>query len=182
MQLATNDGISCDLCGTEYRTDFGYYSFDIRKLQTVADRRMPLQRIFHEPIAASIDVCGLCFGHIQEQIIANNAKLISDKRRVVKTTMCDMSGATLQGTYTYFHVNVVKVDVKMRGQNPVCAKCQTATTGKTCPKCQSTEVIVPASVTTVDRFVELYVSQLIFDAWQARIIELRNKPSEWTGK
>ena len=45
MQLKDRDGIACDICGTSYRTDFRYYSFDIRNIAVNNNLRPPISSI-----------------------------------------------------------------------------------------------------------------------------------------
>ncbi len=184
MQLSDKTGISCDNCGTSYQQDFVYYSFDIRSI-TVTDNRKPsLEMIHHANITFSLDICTNCYDKIKDEIIKQNSKIISNKRRVRIETVCELSGKVLVGNYTYYHVNITRVNVKTTGQPNICVGCkaQTFENDKPCIKCKGIKFLRPAILSLDDRHVEFSICEEIYKKFTETVISIRRVASQWSSK
>lgn len=178
MQLKERDGIACDQCGTQYKMDFTYYSWDFRPVAVHQGHRPNLNHIFRTQISFSLDICTACFDKFSKIIVDNYAKGMDQKGRFVT---CEFTGNKLTGTFNYYHVEVVKVDVKMTGQPNICVKCQTKThdENKTCTNCGGTEFVKPASINQQKRFVELNVSEEAFQTLREKAESIRKAAGQW---
>jgi hypothetical protein len=184
MHLSTKDGIACDQCGTSYRHDFLYYSLDCRLVQVDANRRPPLEEIHQSTIVSSLDICPACFEKLKDTLVQQYSKIMSPQRRARVEVYCELSGLAMAGTYTFYHVNVIKVDVKTTGQPLTCAKCRTPTLDgkKPCPKCQNTKFIKPSVVTTDERFVEFNICDDIYRKFTDAASKLRQMAGQWSSQ
>jgi len=178
MQLKDRDGIACDHCGTQYKNDFLYYSWDFRPVSVINGQRPPLNHIFRTQTCFSLDICTACFEKFKQQIIANYREGM-DKKGLF--TICELSGTKLTGTYNYYHIEVVRVNVRMTGQPNICTKCQQRTfeTDKICPKCKGTDFIRPAAMNLDKRFVELNISEEAYQTLRERAEQTRKVAGEW---
>jgi len=175
MQLKERDGIACDLCGTSYKTDFTYYSFDIRLLNVNNDMRPPLNSIFTHDVVFSLDVCEKCMDEM--------ANTIKKKHKAMrKGICCDLTGKTMNGTFEYYHCQVTKALIKMTGQPNVCVNCnyQTQDDDKLCPQCNGDEFLRPAAVQSDDRYVDLDISEEAYKELVDKAINMRKIAGEWT--
>lgn len=118
MQLASKDGIGCDLCGMTCRSDFTYYSYDFHHVEVYGNSRPDLGSILSSPTIFSLDVCPVCFDGHRKTLIANYAKILSPKRRVVTGVHCELTGQLMVGTYEYYYTEVTKVTVRSVGGKP----------------------------------------------------------------
>jgi hypothetical protein len=184
MQLAERDGIACDHCGTTYRHDFTYYSFDFRSVAVTDNRKPSLEIIFSSQVIFSIDTCSACFDKVKNLVIQNYNKIMSPQRRVRVETVCELSGEIMVGSYTYYHIEVIKVDVKTIGQPNVCIQCKTKTfdDGKPCSKCGSVRFIRPAIVAADRRFVELAVCENMYKRLTETAATIRQVAGQWATK
>ena len=175
MQLKERDGIACDLCGTSYKTDFTYYSFDIRLLNVNDDMRPSLNSIFTYNVVFSLDVCEKC--------MAEMAETIKKKHKALrKGICCDLTGKTMNGTFEYYHCQVTKALVKMTGQPNICVNCnyQAQDDGKVCPQCDGDEFLRPASIQSDDRYVDLDISEEAYKELVDKAMNMRKIAGEWT--
>ena len=175
MQLKERDGIACDLCGTSYKTDFTYYSFDIRLLNVNNDMRPSLNSIFTHDVVFSLDVCEKCMDEM--------ANTIKKKHKAMrKGICCDLTGKTMNGTFEYYHCQVTKALIKMTGQPNVCVNCnyQTQDDDKLCPQCNGDEFLRPAAVQSDDRYVDLDISEEAYKELVDKAINMRKIAGEWT--
>jgi hypothetical protein len=182
MQLKERNGIACDHCGTTYRHDFLYYSFDIRYVAVIANRRPSLDMIFQTNIIFSLDICSICFDKISADIVKNYSKILSAQRRTRIETVCEISGAVLLGDYIYYHINVTKATVRTSGQPHICVKCKTKTMEPTkpCSKCQGSNFYCPASVSAIDRFVEVNISEEVYKRFTELAGKMRQVAGQWS--
>lgn len=182
MQLSDRSGISCDLCGVNYRQDFTYYSFDFRPVTVVDNRRPSLDMIFSTTVSSSLDVCGACFKQITDTVITHNKSQMSDKRRQQIHVNCELTGNKLIGSYTYYYCCVATVHVQMAGQPNVCVKCKTPThtEDKTCQKCGHNQFIKPASVHMDQRSVEFNVCEEGFATLREKAENVRKLAGQWS--
>jgi hypothetical protein len=187
MQLKDRDGIACDQCGTTYKTDFLYYSFDFRLVPVQENRKPSIQQVFNLQIVFSLDICTQCFEGIKQKVVENYAKTMTPNVKLRGRTqvgvVCELTGEKLAGTFAYYHCNVVRVEVKMSGQPNVCVKCQKQTfeSDQAC-KCGSTDFIRPADTKVEDRFVEINLSEAAFRGMVDRAESMRKVAGEWATK
>lgn len=188
MQLSSKDGLSCDQCGTTYRTDFMYYSFDFRLLSVINNRHPSLDNIFRSQVTFSLDICTACFEKIKDSIIKNYANTMTNdvrkRGRNSPAIVCELTGKKLLGTYNYYHCNVIKVDVKMSGQPNICANCQTQTLeeDKPCENCGGLDFIRLAATDIDDRFVEINVGEEAFQNMVNKAETIRKVAGQWATK
>lgn len=188
MQLKNRDGISCDQCGTTYKTDFLYYSFDFRQVPVQENRRPSLDRILCIQVLSSLDICPQCFDGIKKTVIENYAKNMNKdvrhRGRGSVGIICEFSGEKMAGTFDFYHCNVTKVDVKMSDQPNVCVNCQTKTygDGQPCIKCSGADFIKPADTKAYDRFVEINLSLEAFRKMKDMAESMRKVSGEWATK
>lgn len=187
MQLKDRDGIACDQCGTTYKTDFSYYSFDFRLVPVQENRRPSIQQIFGIQIVFSLDICTQCFDGIKKKIIENYSKTMTadtkhrERRQV--GIVCELTGAKQIGTFNYYHCNVVSVEVKMSGQPNVCVNCHKSTyeSDKPCA-CGSTDFVCPADTKVNDRYVEINLSEDAFRSMVDKAESMRKVAGQWATK
>jgi hypothetical protein len=175
MQLKERDGIACDLCSTSYKEDFTYYSFDIRLLNVNDDIRPSLNSIFMHNVIFSLDVCEKCMAEIAETIKKKHQPLR-------KGICCDLTGKIMNGTFEYYHCQVIKAIVRMTGQPNVCVNCnyQTQNEDKLCPQCDGNEFLRLASVQSDDRYVDLDISEEAYKELVDKAMNVRKIAGEWT--
>lgn len=188
MQLKDRDGIACDQCGTTYKTDFLYYSFDFRQVPVQANRRPALDRVLGMQVSFSLDICTQCFEKIKTTVLENYAKNMNqDVKHRGKTgagIICEITNEKTAGTFNYYHCNVVKVEVKMSGQPSICVNCQTQTyeESEPCKKCKGTDFIKPADTKIEDRFLEINLSEAAFRNMVDKAETMRKVAGEWATK
>ena len=188
MQLKDRDGIACDQCGTTYKTDFLYYSFDFRIVPVNENRRPSLDRLLNTQVTFSLDICPQCFEKIKTTVIENYAKNMNRDVRYrgkpMTGVVCELTGEKMVGTFNFYHCNVIKVDVKMSGQPNICVNCQTKTyeEGQPCKKCDGTNFIKPADTKAEDRFIEINLSEAAFRNMVDRAESMRKVAGEWATK
>jgi hypothetical protein len=188
MQLKDRDGIACDQCGTTYKTDFLYYSFDFRLVPVHENRRAALQQLLNQEATFSLDICTACFEKIKTKVVENYSKGmrgdVKHRGRPQVGVVCELSGEKLIGTFNYYHCNVVKVNVRMSGQPNVCVKCQKQTyvENQPCEGCGGTDFVRPADTKIDDRFVEINISEPEFRGMVDRAESMRKVAGEWATK
>lgn len=188
MQLSTRDGIACDHCGTTYKSDFTYYSFDFRLIAVVENRRLSLDQIYASQIVFSLDICTACFDIISKTVVQNygqNMNLnVKHRGKQSPSILCEMTGQHYQGTYNYYHCNVIEVKVHMSGQPNICVNCeqQTHENDKPCEKCGGVDFIRPARTTQNDRFLEINIGEPAFKELVHKAETIRKVAGEWATK
>lgn len=188
MQLKSKDGVACDHCGTTYRTDFQYYSFDFRLLTVTNNRRPSLSDIFRSQITFSLDICTACFDTIKNKVIKHyeNSMTSNIKHRGkhANHVFCELTGKKLIGTFNYYHCNVIDVNIKMSGQPNICVNCQTQTTdeNKPCKKCEGLDFVRLAITRSNDRYVEINVCEEAFQELVHKAETIRKIAGEWETK
>ncbi len=180
MQLKERDGIACDHCGTQYKSDFTYYSWDFRPVPVVSGMRPQLNHIFHTQIIFSLDICTACFDGFKKKIVEYYKSGMEQKKNDA-FTICELTGERLTGTYDYYHVEVIRVNVRMAGQPNICVQCQHKSfdDDKVCSKCQHTEFVRPAVIDMDKRFVELNVSEEAYQTLRERAEKTRRVAGQW---
>jgi hypothetical protein len=180
MQLKERDGIACDLCGTTYKTEFTYFSWDFRQVQVNENIRPPVEQIFNMHIVFSLDVCTACWERFKPKIIKHYSAVMSSTRRMPIGIICELSGKKMVGTFMYYHIAVTKVSVSMKGQANVCVRCQTKShDDKPCTKCGGKDFIRPARIATDKRFVELNASEETFAELRTTAENIRKTAGQW---
>lgn len=101
MLLTTRDGISCDICGTTYKKDFIYYSFE-STLVTVNSTNMLIKQLNKD---LDLDVCEKCYLNAETKVRANI------KTAQPNTVKCDFCTTMLKGSFNYHRILVHKVVV-----------------------------------------------------------------------
>ena len=180
MQTNDRSGIACDYCGTSYRNDFIYYSFDFRYI-TVLEGRIPsLDMIYNIQVMFSLDICAACFSSIGKTIVDNYSKVMSGRRRRAPH-ICELTGEAFKNTYNYYYCIATKADVKMTGQPNVCTNCQKKTHDETKPcSCGCDNYVRPASIHTDDRFLEFNLSEEAFLGMRKKAEEIRKTAGQWS--
>lgn len=107
MQLKSRDGISCDYCGTSYRLEFKYYSFDFHATKLWNNVKQPIQTILRTPVIASFDICSSCYSEISNKIVENFQKQSNNR------VTCEFDGTLITGTCDYFYCVVTEASVKI---------------------------------------------------------------------
>ena len=188
MQISDRTGIACDQCGTTYKTDFLYYSFDFRIVSVQDNRRPSLDQLLNMRVIFSLDICSQCFEKIKTIVVQNYAKNMSkDVRNRGKTQagiLCELTGEKVVGTFNFYHCNVIRVDVEISGQPNICVKCQTKTyeENQPCNNCSGTDFIKPANTKVEERFVEINFSETAFRGMVDRAESVRKTAGEWATK
>lgn len=185
MQLSDRTGIACDKCGTTYKKDFRYYSYDFRQVTVGQFIRPSLKQIFDYNQYHSLDICEMCFNKMMTGICntysANMNTNVKMRGKVRQGILCEMSGKMMTGDFTYYHCNVIQVEVKMTGQPNICVKCQTKTydDDKQCEKCGNTDFLKPALTNTNQRHVEFNLCSEEMDKMVNTAESIRSKAGEW---
>lgn len=107
MKLNTNDGISCDICNSEHKNIFKYFSYD-RYL--INKGNIPSSLVDPPSIPHSFDVCERCNDHIIDAILLNN------KNTTIKNlkfgTFCELTGCKIQNI-DYYMYRIRMIDVNL---------------------------------------------------------------------
>lgn len=180
MQISDRTGIACDHCGTQYKNDFTYYSWDLRPVTVNNGMRPQLSHIFHTHVIFSLDICTACFDKFKDDVIKHYMSGM-DQRKRHAFTICELTGEKLTGTYDYYHIEVIRVNVLMTGQPNICTKCQHKSfeENKVCSKCQNTEFVKPAALDMDKRFLELSVSEKAYQSIRMQAEKIRKVAGEW---
>lgn len=153
MQLSDKSGIQCDRCGSIHCKMFVYYSFDFRK-EEVYNNTIPRIVFSSKPIH-SMDICEKCFNNICD--------LVKKHYKTAKIGLiCDLTGQKMVGTFTYYHVNIIKADVLIPDMMN-CTKCGSSMkAGEKC-KCGNLQFKSNPSMRTDNRHIELCISQIAYN-------------------
>lgn len=184
MQLKDRDGIACDQCGTTYKTDFLYYSFDFRLVPVQENRRPNIQQILNMQSTFSLDICVQCFEEIKQKVVENYSSImtanVKHRERRQVGVVCELTGVKQTGTFNYYHCNVVRVEVQMSGQPNVCVGCKKQTLDSDTPcSCGGTNFIRLAATKTDDRHVEINLSEAAFRGMVDKAESMRKVAGEW---
>lgn len=109
MLLKTKDGICCDICGTTYKDQFTYYSFESSVVQVDSASL----RVAQGGSDLDVDVCEKCYANAEEKVKQNIAKA-----PIPNTVKCDFCKSVLKGKFTYHRILVHKVDVDRNVDKP----------------------------------------------------------------
>lgn len=177
MQTSDRSGIICDYCGITNSQDFTYYSYDFRVTCASGTRRPSLQDILSSNIIASFDICTSCHAQLSQKIIDNYQKVMNKRR----AHLCEITGKPFSGTYNYYYCVVAQVDVKLSGQPYICPQCRKQTTDRNKPcECGSTNFIQPASINTVQRYLEFNLCEEAFQQFQQKAQAIQQRSNQWT--
>lgn len=102
MLLKTKDGICCDLCGSIYKENFEYYSFEGTPVSVDTAACI----VARQPKDLDLDVCGKCYSNAEQTVKKNLASVIA--RGTVK---CDLCTKVMSGKFQYHIVLIHKVHV-----------------------------------------------------------------------
>lgn len=187
MLLQSGEGIRCDRCGVSHTNDFTYYSYDVRDV-LVQNNYMPQLR-YNTPPVFSFDICEGCMTEIGELVKKNHkATKMLDHRKCPQGIYCDLSQEHLNGTFTFHHTCITKVNVLMSGKAPTCDGCSTPAPTLTpdseepCSKCGGTKFSRTADTVTDDKYLELWVSEAVYEDFKKRSENLRLNPeaAKWS--
>jgi hypothetical protein len=175
MQLKDRDGIACDLCGASYKTDFRYYSFDMRNVAVNNNLRPPVNSILSSNVAFSLDVCEKCMGGVAEDIKKNY-------KAVKNSVCCDLTGKVMTGTFDFYFCQVVRADVKMTGRPNVCANCgvHSAVLGEPCKDCGGSEFVKFADTVVDDRYLDIHMCEEAYDKFVNKAMDVRKIAGQWS--
>ena len=175
MQLKDRDGIACDICGTSYRTDFRYYSFDIRNIAVNDNLRPPIGSMLSSNVIFSLDVCEKCMGNVAEDVKKNY-------KAIKNAVCCDLTGKVLTGTFEFYFCQVVRADVKMTGQPNICVGCgaHAAVAGEPCKDCGNKEFIKPADTVVDDRYLDIYMCEKAYNEFVDKAMNVRKIAGQWS--
>lgn len=174
MRLSTRDGINCDHCGTLHKSDFTYYSLDFHSAAAHNNMRPTIDTILRSSIVFSLDFCQACFDSLSKTVI-NNFKASKSK------FFCEVTGKAFSGTYSYYYVNVTKANVRINGQPYICIKCrEKAFDNKPCKKCGGTQLMRPAAVTTMPRFLEIVMCEDAYITLRKQAELILKTASQWS--
>jgi len=155
MQIKNAIAISCDQCGSVYRDNFIYYSFDFKevdfKFNTQSDK------IF------SLDVCSKCVENMLVSILNNN-KNSSGK------LICEITGKPIVSNY--FSVSIAKVNVSSEGLKVVCKRCDKQYNNKLC-ECGSNSFVNIPNVLSDTNYLSINICDLEFDRLKTKYIEFK---------
>jgi hypothetical protein len=109
MLLKTKDGICCDICGTTYKDQFIYYSFE----SSIVSVDSAVLRVVQGAKDLDVDVCEKCYTNAEDKVKQNIAKAISPN-----TIKCDFCTAVLRGKFNYHRMLIHRVDVDRNVEKP----------------------------------------------------------------
>lgn len=178
MLLKTEDGIACDRCGRIIQTQFTYYSYDFRELQVVHNV-LPEVEFNTKPIF-SVDICESCMVDIAEKVKRTYKPFrMLPSRLCPQGISCDLTGRNLTGTFRLYHCTITKVTVDTKSTRIVCRQCGAIqNSDHPCTKCNSTDLVRQADMKAENRWLELYVSEAVYEEFKARVITLRQTPED----
>lgn len=102
--LPDRSGIGCDLCGTKYRSQFKYYSIELRSARSQQGRPLPLSSVRRLPIEFEFDMCAACYAVMTRAVVAAY-------RSVSVGAVCELTGQELHGDFAYCYVDITGVGV-----------------------------------------------------------------------
>jgi len=109
MLLKTKDGICCDICGTVYKDQFTYYSFE----SNVVSVDSAAFRVAQGSKDLDVDICEKCYVNAEEKVKKHIAKAVPPN-----TVKCDFCTSILKGKFTYHRILIHKVDVDRNVEKP----------------------------------------------------------------
>ena len=106
MLLPERDGILCDLCGIEYKSQFTYYSVEGQKIEVLSSRKtiLPLGK------ELDLDTCEDCYEKMLDRCRTALAKMPNPG----VTIGCELCGTILRGDFSYIQLVFAKVDVDIK--------------------------------------------------------------------
>lgn len=162
------DGVSCDLCGTEARSDFTYYSIDIREV-TVSNGHSVNRDLSNLPIIFSLDRCKQC--------MVDMANLI--KINFVPTSTgvnCDLCGLEMRGNFIFYYMTISEVVVSMSSGMAVCGVCNKPLSSISGPcKCGATKPIRVALQKVDDKYLQIACCQRDYDVYVEAAKNIRKR-------
>lgn len=107
MKLDSGDGVLCDICKSEHRNFFEYYSYDrfvIKSGEIPSSLTDPVSE------STSRDLCQKCNEKIIDSILLSNKN--TSIRNLKFGTFCELSGNKIDNIdYFMYRVRMVKVDL-----------------------------------------------------------------------
>jgi hypothetical protein len=184
MQLTSRDGIACDQCGTNYKTDFTYYSFDVREVNIYNSRRPSLDHIINSEIVLSLDICQHCFSILKKTVVNNyQSAMVSDVRRRGKNNICICECCSDKiGNNDFYYAIITQVKVNMTGQPNICTNCrnQTFNNDKPCSSCGGTDFVKLAHTDAIDRLLEINMCSKCYNNMVNKAESIKSRASEWS--
>jgi hypothetical protein len=102
MLLKTKDGIYCDLCGSIYKDNFMYFSFE----GTPVSVDTAACSVSQQPRDLDLDVCEKCYSNTEQAVRKNLAPAI-----IRGTIKCDLCTKVMSGKFGYHIVLIHRVHV-----------------------------------------------------------------------
>jgi len=101
MLLQTKDGIKCDLCSTEYKNSFNYYSIDCSKVHVDVRAKYTTKATKEY----DFDVCELCWEGMRESIMEYGVESRGFKLK------CELCGHMMAGKFDYYYAEIHYVPI-----------------------------------------------------------------------
>lgn len=107
MKLITGDGISCDICNSEHKEIFKYFSYD---RYNISKGNLPSPLVDPPSIPHSLDLCQKCNDDVIDIILLNNKN--TSMRNLKFGTFCELTGCKIDNTnYYMYRVRMIDVDL-----------------------------------------------------------------------
>lgn len=148
MLLETSDGIKCDICKSQQKLDFTYYSLDFRKC-TMPPGAKPY---IHSTVINDIDMCQGCFDNMAAVIVKNY-------KAAANGINCDFTGQELSGDFIFMKVS--KIAVSSEGIKAKCNKCEREfdfnRESESACSCGSNDLSIALNTQVDNNFLEVYI-------------------------
>ena len=109
-KLKSNDGISCDVCGMQFKSCFTYFNYDFVKI-LISGSMIPSVFGITKNIEFQRDLCENCHDN-------NSLKIVNNNKSRLKHAICELSGVKIIDDFAYY-VFVTKLTVNLKKSNAV---------------------------------------------------------------
>ena len=167
MQSHDRSGIVCDLCGSNHRLDFAYYSMDARQV-TVRNNRIVSDT--GGPPVSSFDACTSCVELIKDAIRVNY-------RPTSSGVNCDLCDSRMRGDFMYYDIAISRVDVSAASGSISCARCGVPGPAPAC-RCGSDKFVRVAEVKVDENFLRLIACQRDYGQFTEAAMRIRKAIGE----
>ena len=112
-QLASRDGVQCDLCHLVMKAKFTYYSYDLCAVTIHNGMGPSVLKANRKASVGSLDCCGNCHDKFAKRVVDINTLLQQKKRR--GRADCELSGdPILNGPAFLVFVTLVQVNLESK--------------------------------------------------------------------